>query len=40
MEPREGGSECVEKATSDDDCCNGIDTTGNCFNWKGEDEVG
>jgi hypothetical protein len=31
VEPREGDSKSTEDATSDDDCCNEVDTTDNCF---------
>jgi hypothetical protein len=34
MEPREGISESAEEAASDDDCCNEVDATDNCFIGK------
>jgi hypothetical protein len=40
VEPREGGADCTGGATSDDDCCNDVDAADNCFQWKGQDEVG
>ena len=40
VEPWEGDSESAEDATLDDDCCNEVDSTDNCFHWKGQDKVG
>ena len=40
VEPRNGDSENAEDATSDDACSNEVDTTGSCFYWKGQGEVG
>ena len=39
VEPTEGVAVCIEDATSDDDCCSEVETTDNCFHWKGQDEV-
>jgi hypothetical protein len=39
VESREGDSESAEDARSDN-CYNEMDATGNCFHWKGQDEVG
>jgi len=30
VEPREDGTECVQQATSDDNCCDKMDATDSC----------
>jgi hypothetical protein len=40
VESREGDSEDAEDCTSDDNCCNEMGATENCFHWRGQDEVG
>ena len=39
VEPREGGAECTDDATSGDDSCSEVDATDSCFHRKGQDEV-
>lgn len=40
VERREDGAKCTGDAMSDDDCCSDVNATDNCFQWKGQDEVG
>jgi hypothetical protein len=40
VEPREGDSENAEDAKSDDDCCNEVDATDNCFVGKDKTKWG
>lgn len=39
VESRECDSESAGDTALDDDCCNEVDTTDNCFHWKGKDIV-
>jgi hypothetical protein len=40
VEPREGDLENAEDAILDDDCCNEVDTTHNCFTGKDKTKWG